>query len=75
MAFCALAAGITGYFLKGLGMEYYNTAMPKTMVGRFYFDLWAHNMSYLSGFVGGLVLCFIVWRKRGQLNGRILSHS
>ena len=74
MAMCALSAGIAGYFLKGLGMEYYNTSMPKAMMGRFYADLWAHNMSYLSGFVGGLVLCFIVWRKRGQfVDGQILS--
>ena len=74
MAFCALSAGLAGYFLKGLGMEYYNTSIPKAMMGRFYADLWAHNMSYFSGFVGGLVLCLVVWRRRGRfLNERILS--
>jgi hypothetical protein len=32
----------------------------------FYADLWAHNMSYLSGFIGGISLCVIVWRGRGR---------
>jgi len=64
MALCALAAGITGYFLQGLGMEYYATAIPKHMLHTFYADLWAHNMSYLSGFIGGISVCVIVWRGR-----------
>jgi len=29
MAVSAMAAGIMGYFLQGLGMEYYATAIPK----------------------------------------------
>jgi hypothetical protein len=64
MALCALAAGITGYFLQGLGMEYYATDIPKHIRHTFYADLWAHNMSYLSGFIGGISLCVIVWRGR-----------
>jgi hypothetical protein len=64
MALCSLAAGISGYFLQGFGMEYYATGIPKRIRHDFYADLWAHNMSYLSGFIGGLVLCVIVWRGR-----------
>jgi hypothetical protein len=66
MALCALAAGITGYFLQGLGMEYYATDIPKQIRHTFYADLWAHNISYLSGFIGGIALCVIVWRGRVQ---------
>jgi hypothetical protein len=66
MALCALAAGITGYFLQGLGMEYYATNIPKQMRHTFYADLWAHNTSYLSGFIAGIALCVIVWRGRVQ---------
>jgi hypothetical protein len=64
MALCALAAGISGYFLQGFGMEYYATDIPKQIRHNFYADLWAHNVSYLSGFVGGIVLCVTVWRGR-----------
>ncbi len=67
MAVCALAAGIAGYFLQGLGMEYYATNIPKQIRHSFYVDLWAHNMSYLSGFVGGIMLSILVWRSRGKL--------
>ncbi len=64
MALCSLAAGIGGYFLQGFGMEYYATGIPKQIRHNFYADLWAHNMAYLSGFTGGIVLCVIVWRGR-----------
>jgi hypothetical protein len=66
MGFCALAAGIIGYFLQGLGMEYYATNIPKQIRHTFYADLWAHNASYLSGFFGGIVLSIIVWRGRPE---------
>jgi hypothetical protein len=67
MALCALAAGFCGYFLQGFGMEYYATGIPKQIRRNFYADLWAHNMSYLSGFIGGIVLCVIVWRSRARV--------
>ena len=80
MGVCALAAGIAGYFLQGLGMEYYATGIPKQLRHRFYADLWAHNMSYLSGFVGGLVLCIMTWRERiragaSRTHGCVISPS
>jgi hypothetical protein len=64
MAIFALAAGILGYFLQGLGMEYYATAIPKEIRNTFYADLWAHEMSYLTGLTGGIILCIHVWRSR-----------
>jgi hypothetical protein len=64
MALCSFVAGISGYFLQGFGLEYYATSIPKQIRHNFYADLWAHNMSYLSGFIGGIVLCVIVWRGR-----------
>lgn len=66
MALCSLAAGISGYFLQGFGMEYYATGIPKQIRHNFYADLWAHNMSYLSGFIGGIVLCVFVRRGRAR---------
>ncbi len=66
MAIFALAAGISGYFLQGFGMEYYATNIPKQIRHTFYADLWAHTASYLGGFIGGLILCISVWRSRGK---------
>jgi hypothetical protein len=66
MGLFALAAGISGYFLQGLGMEYYATDIPKPIRHTFYADLWAHNASYLSGFVGGIALCINIWRGRAR---------
>jgi hypothetical protein len=66
MAVCALTGGIAGYFLQGLGMEYYATDIPKEIRHDFYADFWAHSMSYLSGFVGGIILSILVWRSRGR---------
>ena len=68
MAIFALAAGIAGYFLQGLGMEYYATAIPKQIRHTFYADLWAHEMSYLTGMIGGIILCILVWRSRRPQN-------
>lgn len=73
MAVCALTAGIVGYFLQGFGMEYYATDIPKQIRHSFYADLWAHSMSYLSGFIGGITLSILVWRKRGGMALRKLA--
>lgn len=73
MAVSALTAGIMGYFLQGLGMEYYATAIPIGIRRPFYADLWAHEASYLSGLVGGIVLCIVVWRKRERDGRRSLN--
>ena len=73
MALCAVVAGIIGYFLQGFGMEYYATNIPKQIRHTFYADLWAHNVSYLSGFVGGIVICISVWRGRAQLRASLTT--
>lgn len=64
VGFFALAAGISGYFFQGIGMEYYATDIPKQIRHTFYADLCAHNASYLSGFIGGSALCISIWRGR-----------
>jgi hypothetical protein len=64
IAIFALAAGIIGYFLQGLGMEYYATAIQKQIRHTFYAALWAHEMSYPTGLIGGITLSIIVWRSR-----------
>jgi hypothetical protein len=73
MALFALIAGVSGYFLQGLGMEYYATNIPKQIRHTFYADLWAHTASYLGGFIGGLILCMSVWRNRGKRRAGALT--
>ena len=73
MAIFALVAGISGYFLQGLGMEYYATKIPKQIRHTFYADLWAHTASYLGGFIGGLILCISVWRIRDKRQSKLFA--
>jgi hypothetical protein len=75
MALCSLGAGISGYFLQAFGMEYYAVGIPKQIRHDFYADLWAHNASYLTGFVGGMVLCVTVWRGRVRANTSLATGS
>jgi hypothetical protein len=71
MAACAFAFGIIGYFHGVMPIQ--NDAMiPATMQKRFLADWWAHSASYASGFVGGIVICFIITIKRIRLiRGRL----
>ena len=60
---CALLAGSVGYLLASAGavflLEPLATQIPVERHVPFIADLWAHNASYLAGFVGGIVM--IVW--------------
>jgi hypothetical protein len=38
--------------------------VPRDRHVLFLTDLWAHNASYFSGFVGGVILIAMTWRKR-----------
>jgi hypothetical protein len=29
---------------------------------------WAHGASYLAGFIGGIALCVLTWRRRGRMS-------
>jgi hypothetical protein len=71
LAFCA---GVVGYIaalrdwvaLHGpLGQQ-----VPQQRHARFIADLFAHNMSYAVGGIGGIVLIIHVWRSRRQSSDR-----
>lgn len=68
MAVMALASGITGYVLSSRGTiqmpDWIIASIPADHRVGFMADWWAHSMSYLAGFVGGLVVIAITgWRR------------
>jgi len=63
MAACAIAAGIAGY-ARGVMPRYMAQVLPPELHRRFLADWWAHNASYGSGFVGGMVLWIMTFLKR-----------
>ena len=71
MAGVALVAGIVGYILARRGdislPGNWATMIPARAHPRFLADAWAHNASYLSGIVGGLVIVVIAYRRRGTM--------
>jgi hypothetical protein len=70
MAACAGLSGILGFVLAENNIvfppEWVVASLPATAHSRFMADWWAHNASYLSGFLGGIVVCVIVFRKRSR---------
>jgi hypothetical protein len=71
MAGCALFAGITGYVVASRGVvpepEWMMGALALSAYPGFAADLCAHNASYASGFLGGIVVCVLQFRRRGRL--------
>lgn len=69
MAGCALLAGAIGFVVASQHWVYLveplASNVPARLHIRFLTDLWAHGASYLSGFVGGLIL--IVQTRRARL--------
>jgi hypothetical protein len=69
---CAVVAGVIGWATAGRGgmvlLPPLHAAhdLPPEKQAAFLADLWAHNASYLVGFVGGLVVCVRVWRSRDR---------
>jgi hypothetical protein len=70
MACLAALAGLTGYLLATKGIIFLvgslAEAIPKDRHIPFIADLWAHNASYLGGFVGGIILIATTWRSRAR---------
>lgn len=68
MSGIALLAGLVGYVAATAGVvflvEPLASLVPKERHFAFLTDLWAHLASYGSGFVGGLILTVLTWRKR-----------
>jgi membrane associated rhomboid family serine protease len=71
MACGALAAGILGFVLASNGsvnlLEPLATQIPKAKHIVFLTDLWSHSASYLFGFIGGIVVMVLTWRKRSRI--------
>jgi hypothetical protein len=65
---CALAAGLLGWSLAAGQMiflvEPLASAVPRERHIAFLADLWAHNASYLVGFIGGGIVILRVWLQR-----------
>lgn len=74
MAGSALVAGVFGYLvtesLGGVLVEPMRSRIPRSRHALFFADAWAHGASYAVGFVGGIVVCFIAWRRRLRLAAR-----
>ena len=70
MGVSALLAGLVGFSLGRIGTVYLvepiASLVPRDRHSRFLADLWAHDASYLVGFVGGTVVIVRVWRGRGR---------
>jgi ABC-type phosphate/phosphonate transport system permease subunit len=67
MGFCAVVSGTIGYFWAPLPHDIADL-LPHAMQRRFLAAWWAHGASYLSGFVGGVLLCILVWSRRSRLS-------
>lgn len=68
MAACAVLAGVANALLLSIGVVRFpafwaQRISPERHVA-FWADLWAHNASYLSGAVGGMIVVFFVLRRR-----------
>ncbi|MGA3371587.1 MAG: hypothetical protein ABSC48_07485 [Terracidiphilus sp.] len=70
MAACAVVAGVTGY-LWGPVPDDVAAVLPVAKYRNFVADLWAHSVSYLIGFIGGIVLCVVAYRMRLQRRGTV----
>lgn len=64
----ATMAGLVGYIAASNGwiwmVEPWKSRVPSDHHVLFLVDLWAHNASYLAGFIGGLIVMALVWRGR-----------
>jgi hypothetical protein len=67
MASCAFVAGLAGYFW-GRMPPYMADILPVERRSRFAADWSAHSASYASGFIGGLVVWILAYRKRRTLH-------
>ena len=73
-AVCAVVAGVTGAWLGSAGTVVLPSPLfdevPKPQHVAFIADLFAHNASYLAGFVGGGIVIAWVWVGRVREAGK-----
>jgi len=70
MAASAVLFGLTGYVLARNGVlatDWLTFTASPALRFRFMADWWAHTASYGTGFVGGVVLCVMTYRRRYRL--------
>lgn len=74
MLLCATTAGILGWQLARGGVVFLvgpiAQNVPPDRHVAFLTDLWAHAASYLTGFLGGIVLILRTWRTRRRITQR-----
>jgi hypothetical protein len=70
MAVLATLLGFLGFVLAEYKIvfppHWVVDSLPAAAQSRFMAAWWAHNASYLSGFLGGIVVCVLVFRKRSR---------
>jgi len=66
MGCSALLFGVLGYFMGSMPPNWF-AAIPTPAHRRFVADWWAHSASYATGFLGGLLVCVLVYIRRGRL--------
>lgn len=68
MGGCALLSGVVGFLLAQAHVvgppAWVSSVLAPSARARFTADWWAHGASYLVGFVGGMALCAIQYKKR-----------
>lgn len=68
MVVCAVSAGVAAAVFAHLGWarlpEPLASSIPPGKRFWFLIDWWTHGASYLSGFVGGITLWVLTWRRR-----------
>jgi hypothetical protein len=75
MAASAFLLGLTGYTLASSGMIappiWIRSELPQYSYPAFMADWWAHNASYASATLGGIVLCVMTYRRRVNARNQI----
>jgi hypothetical protein len=70
MAACAALSGLLGFELAKNNIIFppdrVAARLPASAHSRFMADWCAHSASYLSGFLGGIVVCVLVYRRRSR---------
>lgn len=70
MGCTAFIVGVLGYLLATSGLarepDWMIPALDPSRYPRYMADWFAHVASYASGFLGGIVLCVLQYRRRGQ---------